>query len=99
MNCGRVIGKTYSKFMYPSLEGLDIKIIQTINAENKKPLGKPFFAVDPIGVAIGELIAWEESFQATWAYKDHMVPVDRAITAIIDSLDIDKKEEDKNDNG
>ena len=99
MNCGRVIGKTYSKFMLPALEGLDIKIIQTINAENKESMGKPFFAVDPIGVAIGELIAWEESFQATWAYKDHMVPVDRAITAIIDSLDIDKKKEDVNDNG
>ena len=99
MNCGRVIGKTYSKFMHPSLEGIDIKIIQVIDAENKKPLGKPFFAVDPIGVAIGELIAWEESFQATWVYKKHMVPVDKAITAIIDSLDIDIKEEDKNDNG
>lgn len=99
MNCGRVIGKTYSKFMLPSLEGKNFKIIQAIDAENEKPLGKPFFAVDPIGVAIGELVAWEESFQATWAYEDHMVPIDRSITAIIDSLDIEKRKEDKNDNG
>ena len=99
MNCGRVIGKTYSKFMHPSLEGKNFKIVQAISAENKKPLGRPFFAVDPIGVAIGELVAWEESFQATWVYEDNMVPVDRAITAIIDSLDIEKREEDNNDNG
>jgi len=99
MNSGIVIGKTYSKFMHPSMEGKSIKIIQPVSVEDQEPLGKPFFAVDPIGVAIGELVAWEESFQATWAYEDHDIPIDKAVIAIIDSLDIEKKEEDKNDNG
>jgi ethanolamine utilization protein EutN len=90
MNCAKVIGKTYSKFMHPSLKGVGIKIIQVINPENMEPIGKPIFAVDPLGVAIGETVAYEDSFQATWAFQDHKIPVDCAITAIIDSLDVNK---------
>jgi microcompartment protein CcmK/EutM len=99
MNCAKVLGKTYSKFFHPSLTGVDIKIIQVINPENNQAIGKPFFAADPLGVAIGELVAYEESFQATWAFEDHMIPVDRCITAIIDSLDIEIAKGDKNDTG
>ncbi len=94
MNCARVIGKTYSKFLHPSIRGIDIKIIQIINPEDGKPIGKPFFAVDPLGVGIGELVAYEESFQATWAFEDHMIPVDRSVTAIIDSLNIEGLKKD-----
>lgn len=91
MNCAKVIGKTYSKFMHLSLEGKCIKIIQCINAETGGPIGKPLFAVDTIGVDIGEIVAYEVGFQATWAFDDHMIPIDCAITAIIDSIDIQKK--------
>ena len=96
MNCAKVIGKTYSKFMHPSLEGKDIKIVQTINAETGEPEGRPFFAMDPLGVNIDELVAIEVSFQATWAFDDHMIPVDCSITAIIDSLDIETEGPDDN---
>jgi microcompartment protein CcmK/EutM len=87
MNCAKVIGKTYSEFKHPSLMGYDFKILQLVNAEKGTPEGKPFFAVDPVGVAIDEFVAFEESFQATWAFEDHNIPVDCTITAIIDSLD------------
>ena len=87
MNCAKVIGKTYSEFKHPSLEGYDFKILQVINAETGELEGGPFFAVDPIGVALDEFVAFEESFQATWAFEDHNIPVDCSITAIIDSLD------------
>jgi len=87
MNCATVIGKTYSEFKHPSLKGYDFKILQLVNAETGEPEGKPFFAIDPLGVALDEFVAFEESFQATWAFEDHGIPVDCAITAIIDSLD------------
>ena len=96
MNSAKVIGKTYSDFMHPSLEGKDIKILQVINAETGKVEGRPFFATDPLGVSIDEMVAFETSFQATWSYEDHMVPVDCSITAIIDSLDIEEGESDDN---
>lgn len=88
MNFAKVIGKTYSKFYHPSIKGVDIKIIQTINPENGKSIGEVFFAADALGVALGETVAYEESFQATWAFTNHMIPVDRSITAIIDSIDV-----------
>lgn len=90
MNCAKVIGKTFSKFMLPSLEGKGIKILQCINVETGDPVGKPLFAIDTIGVGIGELVTYEIGFQATWAFDDHMIPIDCAITSIIDSIDIQK---------
>ncbi len=96
MNSAKVIGKTYSDFMHPTLEGKDIKILQVINAETGKLEGKPFFAIDPLGVGIDEVVAFETSFQATWAFKDHMVPVDCSIIAIIDSLDTGGEVSDDN---
>ncbi len=91
MNPAKVIGKTYSEFKNPLLKGYGFKILQAINVETGKPEGRPFYAIDPIKVAIGELVAYEESFQATWAFEDHEIPIDCAITAIIDSLDIGKE--------
>jgi microcompartment protein CcmK/EutM len=88
MNCARVIGKTYSEFKHPTLKGYDFKILQVVDAETGKLTGKPFFAIDPVGVALDEFVAYEESFQATWAFEDHNIPVDCSITAIIDSLDV-----------
>ena len=92
MNPARVIGKTYSEFKHPLLKGYEFKILQAVNPESGETEGKPFFAIDQIKVAIGELVAYEESFQATWDFENHNIPVDCSITAIIDSLDI---EEDK----
>ena len=40
---------------------------------------------------MGEIVAYEEGFQATWVFNDHMIPVDKAITAILDKLDINKR--------
>ena len=89
MNCAKVIGKTYSEFKHPFLKGYDFKILQTVDAVTGELTGRPFFAIDPLGVALDELVAYEESFQATWAFRNHNIPVDCSITAIIDSLDVE----------
>ncbi len=84
----KVVGKTYSNFKHPSLEGLDIKIIEDINIKTGKPTGKKVLAMDPLGVSIGEYVGYEVSTEATWAFDTELVPADTAITAIIDSKDI-----------
>ena len=96
MNSAVVIGKTYSDFMHSSLKGKSIKIIQVLNIETGEKTGKPLFAVDAIGVDIGESVAYEVGFQSIWAFEDHMIPIDCCITAIIDSLDIGKGDRDDN---
>jgi microcompartment protein CcmK/EutM len=84
----KVIGKTYSSFKHHALEGIDIKIIQELEIKTKNLVGKPFLALDPIGVAIGEYVGYEVSTQATWPFENKLVPTDSTITAIIDYISI-----------
>jgi microcompartment protein CcmK/EutM len=84
----KVIGKTYSSFKHHALEGIDIKIIQELEIKTKNLVGKPFLALDPIGVAIGEYVGYEVSTQATWTFENKLVPTDSTITAIIDYISI-----------
>ena len=88
----KVIGKTYSNFKYPSLEGIGIKIIQDINIETGEFMEKPFLALDALGVGIGEYIGYEVSTQATWAFENNLVPTDSTIIAIIDFVNIKKRD-------
>ncbi len=85
----KVIGKTYSNFKYPTLEGIEIKIIQELNMETKEPTGKPLFALDAIGVGLGEFVAYEVSTEAAHPFEPEMVPSDATIVAIIDKTDIE----------
>ncbi|MDD3776651.1 MAG: EutN/CcmL family microcompartment protein [Actinomycetota bacterium] len=84
----KVIGKTYSNFKHPSLEGIAIKIIEDVNIKTGQLTGKKSLAMDPLGVSMGEYVGYEVSTEATWAFEDRLVPADTTITAIIDSVDL-----------
>ena len=84
----KVIGKTYSSFKYLTLEGIEIKIIQQLDMETKESIGKPIFALDAIGVGLGETVAYEVSTEASHPFEPEMVPSDTTIIAIIDKTDI-----------
>ncbi len=86
----KVIGKTYSNFKYPSLDGIDIKIIQGVNIKTGELEDTISLALDPLGVSVGEYVGYEVSTEATWAFEDKLVPSDTTITAIIDSRDIEE---------
>lgn len=47
--------------------------------------------MDAVGSAIGETVAYEISFQAGQAFEHATVLTDATITAIIDSVNIDKE--------
>ena len=84
----KVIGKTYSSFKHEALEGINIRIIQDIDITSGNLIGDPIFALDPIGVSIGEYVGYEVSTQATWPFERKMVPSDTTIVAIIDSINL-----------
>lgn len=88
----KVLGKTYSNFKHYSYDGVEIKIIQDINPETGKLINKPLFAVDAIGVGIGEYVIYEVSVEASHAFEEKKVLADAAITAIVDSVDLFEKE-------
>ena len=84
----KVIGKTYSNFKHYSYEGIEIKILQDINPETGDLINKPIFALDAIGVGIGEYVIYEISVEASSAFDDKKVLTDASITAIVDSVDL-----------
>jgi microcompartment protein CcmK/EutM len=84
----KVIGKTYSNFKHYSYEGIEIKILQDINPETGDLINKPVFAMDAIGVGIGEYVIYEVSVEASNAFDGKKVLTDASITAIIDSVDL-----------
>jgi microcompartment protein CcmK/EutM len=87
----KVIGKTYSNFKHYSYEGIEIKILQDINPETGDLINKPIFALDAIGVGIGEYVIYEVSVEASSAFDDKKVLTDASITAIVDSVDLSPK--------
>lgn len=98
----KVLGKTYSNFKHYSYDGIEIKIIQDINPETKELINEPIFALDAIGVGIGEYVIYEVSVEASLAFGEKKILTDAAITAIVDSIDLMSnsaiQEENKNDN-
>ncbi len=94
----KVLGKTYSNFKHYSYDGIEIKIIQDINPETGELINKPLFALDAIGVGIGEYVIYEVSVEASHAFEEKKVLTDAAITAIVDSVDLMPEKENKNDN-
>ena len=92
----KVLGKTYSNFKHYSYEGIEIKILQDINPETGDLINKPLFALDAIGVGIGEYVIYEVSMEAPSAFSDKKVLTDASITAIVDSVDLFSKENNDN---
>lgn len=84
----KVIGKTYSNFKHYSYDGIEIKILQDINPETGDLINKPIFAMDAIGVGIGEYVIYEVSVEASNAFDGKKVLADASITAIVDSIDL-----------
>lgn len=84
----KVIGKTYSNFKHYSYDGIEIKILQDINPETGDLINKPIFAMDAIGVGIGEYVIYEVSVEASNAFDGKKVLADASITAIADSVDL-----------
>ena len=92
----KVLGKTYSNFKHYSYEGIEIKILQDINPETGDLINKPIFALDAIGVGIGEYVIYEVSMEAPYAFNEKRVLTDASITAIVDSVDLFSKENNDN---
>jgi len=84
----KVIGKTYSNFKHYSYEGIEIKILQDINPETGDLINKPIFAMDAVGVGIGEYVIYEVSVEASNAFDGKKVLADASIIAIADRVDL-----------
>lgn len=88
MLLGRVTGQVVPCIVTPGLEGVPMLIVQPLD-KTLKPKGKAIICADSTRMAgIGELVSYEGGREAAMALEPSFVPVDHAIIAIVDGVNI-----------
>jgi ethanolamine utilization protein EutN len=87
---GRVIGTVVATRKYEGLEAVKFLVVQLLDRE-MRPKGEPEIAADATAQAgPGELVFMVGSREAAQALPVVFVPVDLAITGIIDEVDVEQ---------
>ena len=88
MKFGRVIGTVVATRKYEGLEGIKLLVVQPLDRE-LSPLGEPQVAADATAQAgPGHLVFMVASREGAQALPEVFVPVDLAITGIVDEVDL-----------
>ena len=89
----KVVGHVWATKKEENLNGLKLMVVQELD-KNSKVKGTPFVAADVVGAGIGERVLTVSGSTARKAFSSrNEVPVDAAIVAIIDSLEVDREGE------
>ena len=89
MRFGRVIGTVVATRRYEGMDGVKFLLVQPLD-EECEPLGPQEVAADATAQAgPGHLVFMVASREAAQAMPELFVPVDLAITGIIDQVDVD----------
>ncbi len=90
MKFARVLGTVVATRKYEDLEGIKFLVVQPLD-EDLKPHGQPKIAADATAQAgPGELVFMVASREGAQALPEVFVPVDLAITGIVDEVDIER---------
>jgi ethanolamine utilization protein EutN len=90
MKFARVIGTLVATRKYEDLEGIKFLVVQPLDRE-LTPQGRPTIAADATAQAgPGELVFVVGSREAAQALPEVFVPVDLAITGIVDEVDVER---------
>lgn len=90
MKFGRVIGTLVSTRRYEGLEGIKFLVVQPLDEELVSD-GHPVIAADATAQAgPGELVFMVASREGAQALPETFVPVDLAITGIVDEVEVER---------
>ena len=88
MQLAKVIGRLVATRKYKGLEGIKFLIIQPID-KFQNPMGEPVVAADGTALAgPGDVVFFVGIREAALALPEKFVPVDHAITGIVDEIDV-----------
>jgi ethanolamine utilization protein EutN len=88
MQFARVIGTLVATRKVDGLEGVKFLVVQPLD-KHCQPVGEPVIAADGTAQAgPGELVFMISSREAALALEEWFVPVDHAITGIVDETDV-----------
>lgn len=86
MNLARVIGTLVATIKYPGLEGIKFLIVQPLD-KHQQPKGSAIVAADGVAMAgPGDVVTIVASREATMTLPERFVPIDHAITSIVDDI-------------
>jgi len=89
MQLARVIGTLVASQKVDGLRGVKFLVVQPLDKQ-RQPVGSPAIAADGTAQAgPGELVFVIASREAALALPEWFVPVDLAITGIVDEVDVD----------
>lgn len=87
----KVIGDVVSTTKSSQIEGYKLLVVQPIDVFELKPNGSPLVAVDTVGAGEGEVVLIVQGSSARLTDKTKDKPVDAAIFAILDYIEIERK--------
>lgn len=88
MILGRVIGTVVSTCKDEKLIGKKLLIVQPLQIRDLKQKGDPVVAVDTVGAGESEVVLMVAGSSARQTDKTDKIPVDAAIMAIVDSVEL-----------
>ncbi|MDU1414341.1 MAG: EutN/CcmL family microcompartment protein [Clostridium sp.] len=88
MFIGKVVGKLWATRKDEKLEGQKFLIIKLLKDKNKEDDGI-FVAADSVGAGQGDTVLIVRGGSARIALGNKEVPIDAAIVAIIDSIEVE----------
>ncbi|HHV43497.1 MAG TPA: EutN/CcmL family microcompartment protein [Firmicutes bacterium] len=91
MILGKVLGNVVSTQKDENLQGFKLQIVQPLNPSNLEPMGAPIVAVDTSGAGCNDLVMVVSGSSARQTKQTRTAPVDMAIVAIVDSVEIEGK--------
>jgi ethanolamine utilization protein EutN len=89
MRIARVIGSAVSTIKADKLAGTKLLVLREATADNQLLDSPPFVAVDTVGAGRGELVFVATGSAARQTTRTTNAPVDNAIVAIVDSLEVE----------
>jgi ethanolamine utilization protein EutN len=93
MRLGIVRGHVTLTPAVESFNGRTLKIVEPVTMENLRAKngqggGKALIAVDELGAAIGQMVAFTEGREASNPFWPKSVPVDAYLALIVDTVDV-----------
>lgn len=88
MILGRVIGTVVSTCKDEKLIGKKLLIVEPLQIRDLKQKGDPVVAVDTVGAGESEVVLMVAGSSARQTDKTDKIPVDAAIMAIVDSVEL-----------
>ncbi|MCK4608989.1 MAG: EutN/CcmL family microcompartment protein [Gammaproteobacteria bacterium] len=88
MQLAKVVGTVVATQKIEGLEGEKLLMIQPLT-DALEPAGAAIAAVDSVQAGVGDLVHWVSASEASLVLNNPFVPVDAAITGIVDNVNVE----------